>query len=57
MVITITMRNVRLRNGIYEFRMAVPKDCQEDVGQSEITISLQTDDAAKAAVSSPGRPI
>ncbi|MDF7823926.1 hypothetical protein P4B35_07860 [Pontiellaceae bacterium B12227] len=50
MVITITMRNVRLRNGIFEFRMAVPADCQDSVGQKEITQSLQTGDEAQAKV-------
>ncbi len=50
MVITITMRNVRLRNGIYEFRMAVPADCQDSVGHKEITQSLKTSDAAQADV-------
>jgi hypothetical protein len=50
MVITITMRNVRLRNGIFEFRMAVPADCQDSVGQKEITQSLQTGDEAINAV-------
>ncbi len=50
MVITITMKNVRLRNGIYEFRMAVPADCQDAVGKKEITQSLQTGDASQADV-------
>ena len=51
MIITITMRNIRLRNGIYEFRMAVPKDCQKSLDdKSEITKSLKTKDQAEAAV-------
>ena len=51
MVITITMRNVRLRNEIYEFRMAVPKDCQKSLDdKTEITKSLKTKDQAEAAV-------
>ena len=49
MVITITMRNVRLRNGIYEFRMAVPADCLDSVGKKEITQSLKTSDRLEAA--------
>ena len=48
MVITITMRNVRLRNGIYEFRMAVPAGCLDSVGKKEITQSLKTSDPAQA---------
>lgn len=44
MVITITMRN-------YEFRIAVPKDCQKSLdNKSEITKSLKTKDQAEAAV-------
>lgn len=50
MVITITMQNVRLRNGIYEFRMAVPADCQDSVGKKEITQSLKTSDGSQADV-------
>lgn len=51
MVITITMKNVRLRNGIYEFRMAVPNDCLKSLDdKTEITKSLKTKDQAEAAV-------
>ena len=50
MVITVTVKNVRLRNGIYEFRMTVPKDCQESVGLTEISQSLKTSDPTNADV-------
>lgn len=54
MVITITMKNLRERNGIFEFRMAVPKDCQESVGQTEITQTLKTKHPAEAATLANG---
>jgi integrase len=50
MVIIITMRNVRLRNETYEFRMAVPADCEDSVGKKEITQSLKTGDSSLADV-------
>ncbi len=51
MVITITMKNVRLRNnGIYEFRIRVPADCVDAVGKKEHTESLKTKDDAEAAI-------
>jgi len=49
MVITITMKNLRERNGIFELRIVVPKDCQESVGQTEITQTLKTKDPIEAA--------
>ena len=54
MVIIITMKNVRLRNGIYEFRMAIPADCQDSVGKKEITQSLKTSDGSQADVLAKG---
>ncbi len=50
MVITITMKNVVLRGATYHFRMAVPKECQQAVGKTEITQALDTGDPAEAAV-------
>ena len=49
MVITITMKNVSKRGENYHFRMAVPKDCQESIGQTSITQSLKTTNPATAA--------
>jgi hypothetical protein len=49
-MIIITMRNVRLRNETYEFRMAVPADCEDSVGKKEITQSLKTGDSSLADV-------
>ncbi len=49
MVITITMKNYVIRNGIYYFRLAVPKDCQSEVGQREILESLKTSSKLQAA--------
>ena len=50
MVITITMKNYVIRNGIYYFRLAVPKGCQSEVGKREILQSLKTSDELEAAV-------
>ena len=48
MVITITMKNVIKRDKTYHFRIAVPDDCIELVGKSEITQSLKTKELAEA---------
>ncbi len=51
MILTITMKNLRLRNGIYEFRLAIPADCRKALdGQTEITKSLKTKDDDEAAL-------
>ena len=50
MVITITMKNYVIRNGIYYFRLAVPKDCQAEAGKREILQSLKTSEELEAAV-------
>ncbi len=53
MVITITMRNFRIRNGIYWFRIAVPEDCRDAIGKDEISFSLETSDQKEAALLIP----
>jgi integrase len=50
MVITITMKNYVIRNGIYYFRLAVPKDCQVELGKREILQSLKTSDELEAVI-------
>jgi hypothetical protein len=44
------MKNYVIRNGIYYFRLAVPKGCQSEVGKREILQSLKTSDELEAAV-------
>ncbi|MDF7826717.1 site-specific integrase [Pontiellaceae bacterium B12227] len=53
MVITITMRNYRIRNGIYWFRIVVPEDCREAIGKDEISFSLGTAEKEEAAILIP----
>jgi hypothetical protein len=43
------MQHVKLRNGIYHFRLRVPEDCQDAVGKKEIHRSLKTSDPTIAA--------
>ena len=50
MIVSIVMKNVRERDGKYEFRMRVPKDCQKAVRVTEVTQSLKTSDASEADV-------
>jgi len=50
MVINITMKNVVPRNGIYHFRISIPKDCRSVLNQTEYTESLKTSDEAEATV-------
>jgi integrase len=52
MVIIITVKNFIKRSNIYYFRMAVPADCRDQVGQREITQSLKTSDELEAAAAS-----
>ncbi len=49
MVITITMKNVYPRGNTYHYRLTVPADCREAIGQSAITQSLKTSDELDAA--------
>lgn len=52
LVIKVKLRNVIQRGKIFYFRVAVPTDCRETIGQSEIKNSLETEnplDAQKKA--------
>ena len=42
MIVVVNMKNVIQRGETYYFRRAVPKDCVEEIGQSEIVESLRT---------------
>ncbi len=54
MVIIITMKNLKKRGDKFHFRIPVPKDCQESVGKTEVTRSLQTSDPVEAAAIAKG---
>ncbi|MFA5687834.1 MAG: site-specific integrase [Kiritimatiellales bacterium] len=49
MVITMELKNVIKRNGIYHFRIVVPEACRAKVGKTEITQSLKTSDPIEMA--------
>ena len=42
MIVVVNMKNVIQRGKAYFFRIAVPADCQEEIGQREIVVSLRT---------------
>jgi hypothetical protein len=50
MIVVVNMKNIILQGETYHFRIAVPADCREEIGQSEIVESLRTKKRVEAEV-------